>query len=105
MRRTRTPFAGEIYWVEITDRNDIGMDLNAPQRRDDGGEFWGYSLILEPRDGDVDTEGGRTFLVGLRDLTESILVPRDPVERAVLSGPHVRCRPRLGKRDRAGSGR
>jgi hypothetical protein len=43
----------EIYWLEITDRANLGEDLNAPQRRDDGREFWGYSLISEIDDGDL----------------------------------------------------
>jgi hypothetical protein len=44
---------GENYWLEVTDRKDLGVDLNAPQRRDDGDEYYGYSLIQEVRDGDV----------------------------------------------------
>jgi len=43
----------DIYWPEITDRRNLGDDLNAPQRRDDGREFWGYSLINEIGDGDI----------------------------------------------------
>lgn len=43
----------EIYWLEITDRKDLGDDLNAPQLRDDGQEYYGYSLIREVRDRDV----------------------------------------------------
>jgi hypothetical protein len=43
----------EIYWLEITDRPDIGTDLKAPQRRDDGSEFWGYSLITHAGHGDI----------------------------------------------------
>jgi hypothetical protein len=43
----------EIFWLEITDRTNLGVDLNAPQRRDDGREFWGYSLINEISDGDI----------------------------------------------------
>src|SRR5215813_13898065 len=43
----------EIYWLEVTDRKDIGVDLNAPQLRDDGDEYYGYSLIQEVCDGDV----------------------------------------------------
>lgn len=43
----------EFSWLEITDRADLGVDLNAPQRADNGREFWGYSLIQEVKDGDV----------------------------------------------------
>lgn len=44
---------GEVYWLEITDRLDVGTDLKAPQRRDDGTDFWGYSLIQHVRHGDI----------------------------------------------------
>jgi hypothetical protein len=43
----------EIYWMEITDREDLGADLNAPQRDDADREYWGYSLIAEIGRGDV----------------------------------------------------
>lgn len=43
----------EVYWLEVTDREDIGVDLNAPQQRDDGREYYGYSLITEVREGDI----------------------------------------------------
>jgi hypothetical protein len=43
----------ELYWLEVTDRNDLGIDLNAPQQRDDGQEYYGYSLIREIRNGDI----------------------------------------------------
>jgi hypothetical protein len=43
----------EVFWVEITDRNDLGVDLNAPQLADNGREFWAYSLITEIGDGDL----------------------------------------------------
>ena len=45
--------AGENYWLEITDRSDIGADLKAPQLQDDGTEFWGYSLVTRTNHGDV----------------------------------------------------
>jgi hypothetical protein len=44
---------GEIYWMEITGRHDIGTDLKAPQRDDDGSEYWSYSLVTEVADGDI----------------------------------------------------
>lgn len=43
----------EVFWLEVTDRKDIGTDLNAPQIRDDGHEYYGYSLISEVREGDI----------------------------------------------------
>src|SRR5215207_6212050 len=42
----------ERYWLETTDRTDLGVDLNAPQRDERGGR-WSYSLILEISEGDV----------------------------------------------------
>lgn len=43
----------ERYWLEVTDRNDLGSDLNAPKRQEDGREYYGYSLIREIADGDI----------------------------------------------------
>ena len=43
----------EIYWMEFTDRRDLGLDLNAPQLRDDGKEYYGYPLITEIKEGDI----------------------------------------------------
>ena len=44
---------GEVYWLEITDRADIGANLMAPQSNDSGADYWGYSLIREVDAGDV----------------------------------------------------
>lgn len=35
----------ERYWLEITDRPDIGVDLHAPQRDASGNPTPGYSLM------------------------------------------------------------
>ena len=43
----------ERFWLEITDRKDLGVDLQAPQIGRDGHEVWHYSLITEVRPGDV----------------------------------------------------
>lgn len=43
----------ERFWLEITDRKDIGIDLHAPQIGRDGQEIWHYSLITEVQPGDV----------------------------------------------------
>src|SRR3954468_12049491 len=43
----------EVYWLEITDRADLGVDLNAPAEREEGGEYWSYSFVREVREGDV----------------------------------------------------
>ena len=43
----------EKYWVEITDRKDIGCDLNCPQTDDSGKPEGSYSLIKTIKPGDV----------------------------------------------------
>lgn len=43
----------ERFWLEVTDRPNLGVDLNTPQQRDDGAEYYGYSLIREIRSGDI----------------------------------------------------
>jgi hypothetical protein len=43
----------ELYWLEITDRPDIGVDLHAPQHDATGGRTPGYSLIWWVSPGDV----------------------------------------------------
>ena len=43
----------EKYWVEITDRNDIGADLKCPQTNDKGKLNWSYSLIRSIWPGDI----------------------------------------------------
>ena len=43
----------EIFWLEITDREDLGVDLNAPAEREEGGAYWSYEFVREVRAGDV----------------------------------------------------
>lgn len=44
---------GERYWLEITDRPDPGVDLDAPQRDATGNPTPGYSLLWWVLRGDV----------------------------------------------------
>lgn len=44
---------GERFWLEITDRTDLGIDLNAPKFGANGREQWHYSLIHEVSEGDL----------------------------------------------------
>jgi hypothetical protein len=37
------------YWMEITDREDLGGDLRAPQVADDGNPEWGYATSPRSR--------------------------------------------------------
>jgi hypothetical protein len=53
MREWWTARPDEVFWLEITDRPDIGQDLKAPQKQDDGSEFWSYSLVTRTHSGDV----------------------------------------------------
>jgi hypothetical protein len=43
----------ERFWLEITDREDLGGDLHAPKRDQSGRETWSYELVRYVRDGDV----------------------------------------------------
>jgi hypothetical protein len=43
----------ERYWLEITDRADLGVDLHAPKTDQSGKETWSYSLVSHVRDGDI----------------------------------------------------
>lgn len=43
----------EQYWLETTDRPDIGVDLKAPQRDDSGAEHPAYALIRDTREDDI----------------------------------------------------
>ena len=43
----------ERFWLEITDRPDIGADLHCPQRDAIGNRSPGYSLIWWVRPGDI----------------------------------------------------
>ena len=54
----------ERYWMEITDRENLGANLIAPTLGDNGREVWHYSLVSHVRPGDVVfhwwTRSGRT---------------------------------------------
>ncbi|MFB6855867.1 protein NO VEIN domain-containing protein [Streptomyces sp. NPDC056341] len=43
----------ERFWLEITNRDDIGTNLLAPQVNDQGVEYWSYALVREVRPGDL----------------------------------------------------
>jgi hypothetical protein len=44
--------ASESFWMEITDRDDLGSALWAPQRDGGGAESWSYTLLTYVRPGD-----------------------------------------------------
>jgi hypothetical protein len=39
-------------WLEITDRTDVGVNLNAPLRDKNGRPNWTYDLVQEIKEGD-----------------------------------------------------
>jgi hypothetical protein len=41
------------YWMEVTDREDLGGELRAPQKADDGLPEWGYELVRFAQPGDI----------------------------------------------------
>jgi hypothetical protein len=41
------------YWLEITDRADLGVNLRAPQRDERNKPYWSYTLIREIIHGDI----------------------------------------------------
>ena len=43
----------ERYWMEITDRDDVGTNLIAPKVADSGHETWSYTLVNHVVPGDV----------------------------------------------------
>lgn len=43
----------ELFWLESTDRQDIGVDLRAPLVDDSGRDNWRYTLFREARVGDL----------------------------------------------------
>ena len=44
---------GERFWLEVTRRDDIGVNLKAPQTGENGSDQWRYSIIKEIADGDI----------------------------------------------------
>lgn len=44
---------GERYWLEATDREDIGADLRAPLTDNGGRTNWRYALFKQAKLGDV----------------------------------------------------
>ncbi len=77
----------ERYWCEITDRDDIGVDLRTPQHRQDGRSVWHYSLVADVRPGDIVFHyRGRAFIAAS--------VAGGPLESGVMDWtPHIVRRP------------
>src|ERR1044072_3045158 len=43
----------EHFWLEVTQRTDLGANLKAPQTNEHGSEFWSYSLLNHVQPGDL----------------------------------------------------
>lgn len=61
--------SAERFWMEITDRTDLGADLFAPTTDQKGRPYWGYELVTRVQRGDVvlhwhKTLVGRPAVVG-----------------------------------------
>jgi len=66
--------SNERFWMEITDRDDLGHDLRAPQTNGTGGEEWSYTLVTYTRPGDIvlhwhKTLAGEPAIVGWSEVT------------------------------------
>lgn len=64
----------ERYWMEITDRDDPGVNLRAPQTNASGREEWSYALVTYTQPGDVVFHwhkhlAGEPALVGWSEVT------------------------------------
>ena len=53
MKKWWAGLSGEHYWLEITERNDLGADLNAPLANEQGKQNANYALVGEAEDGDI----------------------------------------------------
>ncbi len=53
MKKWWAGLTGEHYWMEITERNDLGADLNAPLADEKGKQNANYALVREAEDGDI----------------------------------------------------
>lgn len=43
----------ERFWVEITDRDDLGENVVAPQVNEDGRTYWSYEMVKWIHEGDL----------------------------------------------------
>lgn len=72
----------ELYWMETTNRPDLGVDLNAPQLNGAGKPEWGYTLVSETRPGDIVFHWhkdltGHPAIVGWSRITGPLYVDAD----------------------------
>jgi len=60
----------ERYWVEITARDDIGVDLHAPSTNEKLASFWSYELLRKPLPGHIvyHYHSGRQAIIGYSEI-------------------------------------
>jgi hypothetical protein len=88
----------EVFWLEVTRREDIGANLKAPQTNERGEQFWSYSLVTEVREGDViyHYDGNaqaivaRSLAVGIPWEDELMWAARGSSARNAKVVPHAR---------------
>src|SRR4051812_41575802 len=69
--------ARQRYWLEITDRDDLGLDLHAPQLDGGGRANWSYDLVRYVEPGDVvlhwhKNRLGRPAMVGFSEAVGAV---------------------------------
>lgn len=92
----------ERYWMEITDREDLGIDLNAPTRNGASREEWGYTLVTETKPGDVVLHWHRSLagppaLVGRSTITGPLSIEDNYTWMAHGTRGRARGRPTTGQ--------
>jgi hypothetical protein len=88
----------ELFWLEVTRREDIGANLKAPQVDEHGKEYWSYSLIKEIKEGNIvyHYDGARQAItsrsaaIGVVWEDEIMWAARGLSARSANIEPHVR---------------
>jgi predicted HNH restriction endonuclease len=86
----------ERFWLEVTDREDIGSDLRAPLHDDAGQENWRYSLFQHARIGDIVLHYKKPAIVGFSRISgpsvsaEIVWAARGSYAREKGTRPHER---------------
>jgi Domain of unknown function (DUF3883) len=75
------------YWMEITDRADLGANLHAPQTDGSGKDHWSYTLVTAVRPGDVVLHWHKTLL-GRPGIVGYSVAAADPVTDQIVWNAH-----------------
>ncbi|MCK1805346.1 MULTISPECIES: protein NO VEIN domain-containing protein [unclassified Micromonospora] len=88
----------ERFWMEITDRSDLGADLHAPQVDDAGREYWSYALVTAVQPGDLILHWHKSLL-GAPGIVGYSTAAEGPEEDEIVwasQGSYGRGRPLAG---------